>query len=219
MPDNHLISFVFWRPQIISRYKMGFFFLFCNKRTLNHEQDNCEERCTFPCFNYSVVFSTPVPIIDFVIRLYKLSWKMIIYKNLLSILLESNFWKRNISLKHTFYWVFVFLFYRPFIIYSYWTSFLVFTCNIPAILLTVFVWKSFHNHLQKSIHVYMCYRTNVWYRLTHHLLGHENSSIYLRCIISNTIAEISHSFSKLGKVFLQLLITWSKVIISVRRAS
>lgn len=96
-----------------------FFFLFCNKRTLNHEQDNCEERCTFPCFNYSVVFSTPVPIIDFVIRLYKLSWKMIIYKNLLSIFLESNFWKRNISLKHTFYWVFVFLFYRPFIIYFF----------------------------------------------------------------------------------------------------
>lgn len=26
----------------------------------------------------------------------------------------------------------------------------------------------------------MCYRTNVWYRLTHHLLGHENSSKYLR---------------------------------------
>lgn len=88
-----------------------FFFLFCNKRTLNHEQDNCEERCTFPCFNYSVVFSTPVPIIDFVIRLVKLSWKMIIYKNLLSILLKSNFWKRNISLKHTFYWVFVFVFF------------------------------------------------------------------------------------------------------------
>lgn len=86
------------------------FFLFCIKRTQNHEQDNCEERCTFPCFNYSVVFSTPVPIIDFVIRLYKLSWKMIIYKNLLSIFLESNFWKRNISLKHTFYWVFVFVF-------------------------------------------------------------------------------------------------------------
>lgn len=142
-------------------------FFFILQQAYNHEQDNCEERCTFPCFNYSVVFSTPVPIIDFVIRLYKLSWKMIIYKNLLSILLESNFWKRNISLKHTFYWVFVFvfLFYRPFIIYSYWTSFLVFTCNIPATLLTVFVWKSFHNHLQKSIHVYMCYRTctNVWY--------------------------------------------------------
>lgn len=111
MPDNHLISFVFWRPQIISCYKMLVFFIFCNNRTQNHEQDNCEERCTFPCFNYSVVFSTPVPIIDFVIRLYKLSWKMIIYKNLLSILLESNFWKRNISLKHTFYWGFVFVFF------------------------------------------------------------------------------------------------------------
>lgn len=111
MPDNHLISFVFWRPQIISRYKMGWVFLFCNKRTLNHEQENCEERCTFPCFNYSVVLSTPVPIIDFVTWLYKLSWKMIIYKNLLSIFLESNFWKRNISLKHTFYWVFVFVFF------------------------------------------------------------------------------------------------------------
>lgn len=110
MPDNHLISFVFWRPQIISRYKMGCFF-FILQQAYNHEQDNCEERCTFPCFNYSVVFSTPVPIIDFVIRLYKLSWKMIIYKNLLSIFLESNFWKRNISLKHTFYWVFVFVFF------------------------------------------------------------------------------------------------------------
>lgn len=150
------------------------FFLFCNKRTQNHEQEIWEERCTFPCFNYSVVFSSPVPIIDFVTWLYKLSWKMIIYKNLLSIFLESNFWKRNISLMHTFF------FHRPFVIYFHWTSFLVFTCNIPATLLTVFVWKSFHNHLQKSIHVYMCYRTNVWYRLTHHLLGHENSSKYLR---------------------------------------
>lgn len=101
LPDNHLISFVFWRPQIIS-------FLFCNKRTQNHEQEIWEERCTFPCFNYSVVFSSPVPIIDFVTWLYKLSWKMIIYKNLLSIFLESNFWKRNISLMHTFFWVFFF---------------------------------------------------------------------------------------------------------------
>lgn len=102
LPDNHLISFVFWRPQIIS----WFVFLFCNKRTQNHEQEIWEERCTFPCFNYSVVFSSPVPIIDFVTWLYKLSWKMIIYKNLLSIFLESNFWKRNISLMHTFFWGF-----------------------------------------------------------------------------------------------------------------
>lgn len=114
------------------------FFLFCNKRTITSK---------------ITVRKAPVPIIDFVIRLYKLSWKMIIYKNLLSILLESNFWKRNISLKHTFYWVFVFLFYRPFIIYFYWTSFLVFTCNIPATLLTVFVWKSFHNHSCTCIYV------------------------------------------------------------------
>lgn len=73
----------------------------------------------FLCFNYLVVFSIFVFIIDFVIRFYKLLWKMIIYKNLLLIFLESNFWKCKIFFKYIFYWVFVFLFYRFFIIYFY----------------------------------------------------------------------------------------------------
>lgn len=75
----------------------------------------------FLCFNYLVVFSIFVFIIDFVIRFYKLLWKMIIYKNLLLIFLESNFWKCNIFFKYIFYWVFVFvfLFYRFFNIYFY----------------------------------------------------------------------------------------------------
>lgn len=134
MPDNHLISFVFWRPQIISCCKMLFFGFFATSvlritSKITVRKDVRFRVSTTRLFSV-LLYLLLTLLLDFIN--YRGKW-------LSSILLESNFWKRNISLKHTFYWVFVFLFYRPFIIYFYWTPFLVFTCNIPAILLTVFV--------------------------------------------------------------------------------